>query len=116
MAELDLFDFLDDGSSKAGGSTLGLLSWSCVIIAFFFRWILKLVGVGYPWIVVGPIVGIPLVSLGGALLGFWGKRSPKGGDMARWAMVINLIVFGLSTFAMIAFYWILPAEYRRFLF
>ncbi len=116
MADFDLFDFLDDGSSKAGGSALGLLSWLCVLVAFFSRWILQLLNVGYPWLVTGPIVGIPLVSVAGALLGFWGRQSPKGGDMARWAMMINLIVLALSLLAMVTFFWILPAEYRRRLF
>lgn len=51
---------------------------------------------------------MPVLATVGLLFGLMGLRRPETRGVARIAVLLNLIVLGLSALAIAAFYYILP--------
>lgn len=51
---------------------------------------------------------VPVLAAVGLLFGLAGLRQPSSRSVARIAVLLNLIVLGLSAVAIAAFYYILP--------
>ncbi|MDX1630933.1 MAG: hypothetical protein R3234_03680 [Thermoanaerobaculia bacterium] len=93
------------------GGGPGLLSILFFVLALGSRFLVELIPVEmrpFPWNILLPGLGVPVLAGIGLLLGLVGLRRASGRGFARVGVLLNSIAVLLSVLAILAFYLILP--------
>lgn len=96
--------------SLGGGP--GLLSLVFFVLALGSRFLVDLLPPEmrpFPWGILLPGLGVPVLSFLGLLFGLVGVRRASGRGFARMGILLNSIALVLSALAILAFFLILPA-------
>jgi uncharacterized membrane protein len=93
------------------GGSLGVVSIAFFVLALGSRFLVELIPREwrpFPWRVLLPALGVPVLAGIGLLFGLLGLRRERGRGFARVGVFLNTVAIALSALAILAFFWILP--------
>ena len=101
----------DEYATVQVGGGLGVLSLLFFVLSLGSRFLVELLPRDwrpFPWRILLPALGVPVLAGIGLVFGLLGLRTQRGRGFAKVGVFLNAVAIALSVLAILAFFWILP--------